>query len=74
MDAYVDQGLAAPITIEAMQLRHQPLSRDIEEDGVVALLAAGGPCPDPSEDCPADFDNDNVVEIDDSLVLLVNWT
>ena len=37
------------------------------------LLAAWGPCPDPPDPCPADFDGDGIVGTTDLLALLANW-
>lgn len=51
---------------------------DIDGDGVVgigdllALLAAWGPCPDPSV-CPADQDGDGAVGLIDVLLVLSEW-
>jgi T5SS/PEP-CTERM-associated repeat protein len=52
---------------------------DVNGDGVVdtedllLLLAAWGDCPDPPEECPADFDGNGVVDTADLLALLAAW-
>ena len=52
---------------------------DVNGDGVVnvvdllALLGAWGPCPDPPDECPADFDGSGDVDVVDLLILLGQW-
>jgi Ca2+-binding EF-hand superfamily protein len=52
---------------------------DVNGDGVVDIddifdvLAAWGPCDDPSN-CPADVNGDGTVDIDDLFEVLANWT
>lgn len=56
-----------------------PITGDTNGDGIVDvedllfLLGVWGPCPDPPVQCPADFDDNEIVNTVDLLILLAHW-
>ncbi len=71
-------AVAQPIP-DGVDLVRFTAAGDLDRDGAVGitdlliLLGAWGPCPPPSEPCPADLDGDGAVGITDLLILLSGW-
>jgi acetyl esterase/lipase len=51
-----------------------PIRTPMNAETLLAVLAAWGPCPTESSNCPADLNRDGVVDAMDLIVVLENWS